>query len=192
MAGDTGEPTRPLEEYRDYLCLLARQRLDPRLRGKLDASDVVQETLLKAHQALGQFRGRSDAELAAWLRQILARNLTDAVRALGAGVRDVGREKDLQARLDESSARLEAWLAADQSSPSEHVARQERLLRLAHALAQLPDDQRLAVELKHLHGLSVEQAAAEMGKSKAAVVGLLFRGVKKLRQLLDEPNPGEP
>jgi RNA polymerase sigma-70 factor (ECF subfamily) len=190
MAGDARRAPRPLEAYRNYLCLLARSRLGPRLRGKLDASDIVQQTLLKAHQARGQFRGGGDAELAAWLRQVLARTLADAARAFGAGMRDLGREQDVRARLDESSARLEAWLAADQSSPSEQAGRQEQLLRLAHALAQLPDDQRLAVELKHLHGRPVEEVGQEMGKSKAAVVGLLFRGLNRLRQLLDEPDPG--
>jgi RNA polymerase sigma-70 factor, ECF subfamily len=192
MTGEAHEPPRPLEKYREYLSLLARTRLDPRLRGKCDASDIVQQTLLKAHQSLDQFRGRSEGELAAWLRQILANHLTDAMRAFGPGRRDLAREQSLQAGLEESSARLEAWLAADQSSPSQHAVRQEQLLRMSRALAELPDDQRQAVELKHLHGFSVEEVGRQMNKSKAAVVGLLFRGMKKLRLLLEEPEPGEP
>jgi RNA polymerase sigma-70 factor (ECF subfamily) len=192
MTEQAHEPPRLLEKYREYLSLLARTRLDPRLRGKLDASDLVQQTLLKAHQNLEQFRGRTEAELAAWLRQILANHLTDAVRAFGPGRRDLAREQSLHAALDESAQRLEAWLAADQSSPSQHVARQEQLLRLTEALAELPDDQRQAIELKHLHGCSVEEVGRQMGKSKAAVVGLLFRGMKKLRLLLEEPDQDEP
>src|SRR5262245_15470551 len=186
MAGDTQQDPRPLEKYRDYLGVLARLRLDPRLRGKCDASDVVQQTLLKAHQKLEQLRDRSDAGMAAWLRQILANTLADALRDPRL------REQELWGGLDESSARLEARLAAEQSSPSQRVGRQEQLLRMASALARLPDDQRWAVELKHLQGLSVEEVAREMGKSKAAVVGLLFRGMKKLRMLLEESDPGEP
>jgi RNA polymerase sigma-70 factor (ECF subfamily) len=107
---------RKVERFGAYLRLLARLHLDPRLRGKLDPSDVVQQTLLHAHQALGQFRGRSEGELAAWLRQILARNLAMAVRDLARARRDVAREQPLEAALADSSARLEAWLAAPHTS----------------------------------------------------------------------------
>src|SRR5262245_49403942 len=151
MAGEARKLPRPLEEYRDYLCLLARLRLDPRLRGRVDPSDVAHDALVRAVQRLEQFQGPGDAELAAWLRQILANTLADEVRKALARKRDLGREQALQNALDESSARLEVWLAAEQSSPSERAARQEQLLRLAAALARLPDDQRQAVELKHLH-----------------------------------------
>jgi RNA polymerase sigma-70 factor (ECF subfamily) len=167
---------------------LARLRLDPRLRGKLDASDVAQTALAKAHQARGQFRGRSAGELAAWLRQILANALADAARG---GLREAAREQALRVGLDESSARLEAWLAADQSSPSHLASREEQLLRLAQALAGLPAEQREAVELKHLHGCTVEEVGRRLGKSKAAVVGLLFRGMRKLRLLLGEAEGGD-
>ena len=175
-----------LERCREYLCLLARLQLSPRLRGKLDASDVVQQTLLKAYEKKDQFRGRSNAELIAWLRQILANHLAQAARTFGAEARDLAREHSLEANLEDSSARLESWLAADQSSPSQRVLRDEQLLRLAQALAELPTDQRLAVELHHLQGYPVAEVGRQMGRSRAAVVGLLFRGLKKLRQLLDD------
>src|SRR5262245_31447323 len=82
-----------LERYRAYLRLLARLHLDRRLQGKLDPSDVVQQTFLQAYRALDQFRGRTEAELAAWLRQILAHNLAHAARDLGRDKRDVAREQ---------------------------------------------------------------------------------------------------
>src|SRR5438876_11796167 len=122
-----------LDQFRSYLHLLARLHLDPRLRGKLDASDMVQQTLLQAHQARDQFRGSSEGERAAWLRQILARNLAHAVREFGRDNGDVAREHSLEAALDASSARLEPWLAAEQSSPSQCAERNEQAVRLAEA-----------------------------------------------------------
>ncbi len=181
----TSEPDLPsidLEKYRDYLRLLARMEMDPRLQAKLDPSDLVQETLLKAHQALGQFRFRSEEEVAAWLRKILVNALIDAVRQFGTAARDINLERS----LEESASRLEAWLGAEHSSPSERAERNELLLRLAGALDRLPADQRMAVEWKHLRGESLEAIAREMNRSVTAVAGLLRRGIVRLHALLTE------
>lgn len=175
-----------LEHYRDYLRVLARLQLAPPLRGKLDPSDLVQQTLLKAHQALGQFRGRSPAELAAWLRQILARTLANAARDLGRGRRDVTLERSLERSLDESSARLEAWLVAEQSSPSQRAERDEETLLLFRALADLPEAQREALLLKHCQGWSLAEIARHLDRSTTAVASLLQRGLKQLREHLRE------
>ena len=115
----TGDDSgRDLERFRSYLLLLARTRLDPMVRAKVGASDVVQQTLFEAHRDLAQFRGRTVDEQAAWLRQILARNLANVVRDLRRDKRDVAREQHLRAVLEESAAQLEVWLADEQSSPS--------------------------------------------------------------------------
>jgi RNA polymerase sigma-70 factor, ECF subfamily len=182
--------SRPLEEYRDYLQLLARLQLGTRLRSKLDSSDIIQQTLLKAHEKRDQFQGQSEAERTAWLRQILAHTLADALRKFGAGARDVSLERSLQSALEDSSARLEGWLADDLSSPSQQAQRKEQALRLAEALVQLPEDQRLAVELHHLQGCTLAEVGARMQRGKRAVAGLLFRGLKRLRQLLGSEHLG--
>jgi RNA polymerase sigma-70 factor (ECF subfamily) len=183
MPHDARPQPRPVEDYRDYLRLLARMQLDPRLQGKIDPSDVVQQTLVKAHQHRDQFHGDNEAERAGWLRRILANTLIDAARKFQ---RELRLERSLEQAVDASSARLEAWLAAEQSSPSEQADRQEQLLHLARALGELPDDQRTVVELHHLRGLSVAEVAGGLGKTDAAVAGLLRRGLKKLRELLRE------
>jgi RNA polymerase sigma-70 factor (ECF subfamily) len=183
----TAEPDeRPLEGYRDYLRLLARTQLGTRLQAKLDASDVAQQAILQAHEARWQFRGTTEAEKLAWLRAILANVLAAAARRFEASARDVGRERSLEGGLELSASRLECLLVGDQTSPSQRAVRCEELLLLAAALTRLPEDQRQVVELHHLKGLPVAEVAAQMGRSRAAVVGLLFRGLKKLRQLLRE------
>jgi len=183
---------RHLEGYREYLLLLARLQLGTRLQSKLDASDIVQQTILQAHANRGQFRGTTEAEWLAWLRVILANALAAVARQFDTGARDLARERSLEAELEQSSSRLENLLAADQTSPSERVVRGEELLRLARALGGLPDDQRRVIELHHLKGLPVAEVAAEMGRTRPAVVGLLFRGLKILRELLREPEEGRP
>jgi RNA polymerase sigma-70 factor (ECF subfamily) len=180
-----------LEAYRDYLRLLARLQLGSRLRAKLDASDVAQQTILQAHEKRAQFRGTTEAERLAWLRAILANVLAAAARRFDAKARDLGRERSLETELELSSSRLESLLAVDQTSPSERAVRGEELLRLAGALARLPDDQRRVVELHHLKGLTVLEVAQAMGRTRPAVVGLLFRGLKKLRELLRDQPEGE-
>jgi RNA polymerase sigma-70 factor (ECF subfamily) len=183
MTDSTASPQRSLERYRSYLLLLAGLQLDARPRGKIDPSDVVQQTLLEAHAKLGQFQG-DDSALAAWLRQALVNNLRDAWRALRREKRDVRREQALDEAVAQSSARLEGMLAAEQSSPSEQAVRSEELLRLADALTQLPEAQRQAVVLHHLQGCSLSETAGHLGRTDAAVAGLLHRGLRRLRELM--------
>jgi RNA polymerase sigma-70 factor, ECF subfamily len=170
---------RDLEPYRDYLRFLARILMDPRLRGKFDPSDVVQETMLRAHRNLAQFRGTTEAEFRSWLRTILSRLLANAAcRPEGPG----------QGSIEESSARLEALLFAAEASPSDAAIRLEDLQRLEAALDRLPAEQREVVVLHHLHGKPVKDIAREMNRTVASVAGLLRRGLDNLRNLLDPPH----
>jgi RNA polymerase sigma-70 factor (ECF subfamily) len=182
------DPTRDafdLARYREYLRLLARSSIDPRLWAKVDPSEVVQEVLLKAHAALDQFRGRTEQELVAWLHTIFNNTLANALRANG---RRHGLVSASLSDLSESSSAQPANVPADTGlAPGELAAYNEQLLRLATALKWLPDDQRAVVEMKYLHGLSVAEISERTGRTRGSVMGLLYRGVRALRALLGEP-----
>jgi len=173
-----------LERFRNYLRFLAQIQLDHRLRAKLDASDIVQQTLLEAYQARERPAAQDVPAQAAWLRRIFSHNLANAVRDVTRAKRDVRRERSLETAIEESSARMEAWLVAEQSSPSGRAEKNELLLRLIEALDQLSPDQQEAIVLHHLKGQSLSELARHFGRSPAAVAGLLHRGLKKLQDLL--------
>jgi RNA polymerase sigma-70 factor (ECF subfamily) len=185
MKSETASRPPTLDRFRSYLVLLARWHWNSRLQGKIDPSDVVQQTLLQAWEGRKDFRGQTDAEWRAWLRRILTRCLADLARDFGRQKRDAGKERSLDAAVAESSARLEAWLDDQKSSPQERAERNEQLLQLAEALAELPEAQQEAVTLHHLHGLSVAEIGQSMGRSPTAVAGLLKRGLRTLRTRLD-------
>ena len=174
-----------LDRYRSYLLLLARMQLDARPRLKLDASDIVQQTLLEAHAKRDQFQGHKEA-FAAWLRKSLANNIRDSLRRARRQRRDVTREQSLEAALDQSSERVAACLAADQTSLTGRVIRNENLLRLSHAILALPELQRDAVVLHHLQGWKLADVAQHLKKTEAAVAGLLHRGLRRLREIMRE------
>lgn len=175
-----------LERHRAYLMLLARARILPVNGRRVDASDIVQQTLMDAFSKREQFRGSSEAELTAWLREILKNNLLDELRHEQCEKRDIRREKLLGEIIDESMTRADVWLAAVQSSPSQRVSKEEDLLRLSEAMELLPVAQREAIVLHHLQGLKLAEVAKQLGRSEPAVAGLLFRGLNKLHQQLSE------
>lgn len=175
-----------LESYRGYLWALAHAQLDRQLRGKLDAADIVQQTLLKAHAGLSELRDRNPNVLVAWLRQILTSVLTDEIRHLHRDKRDVAREQSLAADLNQSAIGMEQWLVADQTSPSMAAQRNEQLLHLANLLLALPVDQREVVILKHLRERTLQQIAEETQRTVPAVAGLLRRGLATLREVMEK------
>lgn len=193
-AGETGALGSLLEMYSSYLLLLARVRIGQRLQGKVDAADVVQETFLEAHRNFLNFRGTSEGEFVAWLRQILAANLANLVRRfLGTQGRDVRLERQLAGELDQSSQALGQGLAALQSSPSQQAARREQAVLLADALGRLPENYRDVIILRHVEGLAFAEVARRMGKTVDSVEKLWVRSLARLRQLLggaDDPGTG--
>lgn len=175
-----------LEEYRRYLTVLAGVHLPHELRGKLDPADIVQQTLLRACAAAGEVKATDAAGLAAWLRRILANELHDALKHFRRDRRDVGRERSIEDDLDRSASGLAGWLAAEGTSPSGKAIRHEQLLRLADALAGLPEVMREVVVLKHCQGWTLRQIADRIGKSVPAVASYLRRGLEQLRRTLRE------
>lgn len=186
-AGDSPALGRLLERYRAYLRLLARVQIGRRFQGKVDESDLVQEACLGAYRDFPQFRGTTEGEFLAWLRQILASLLANVVRHYqGTQRRDIRLERQLTSELDQSSQALEHALAAPHSSPSQQASRREQSVLLAEALGRLPDDWRELLILRHLEGLTFPEVAARMGRTIDTVKKLWPRALAGLRQLLDE------
>jgi len=181
----TGDPSRRcrLEEYHGYVYYLVRQNCPAHVARQVEHGDLVQDVLLKAWAADPDFSQRSDGERLSFLRKTCSSVLIDTIRRYDR----VKRKVTLDQTLDDSSARLEEWLVAVQSSPSQRASNHEQLLRLAQALGELPENQRQAVELHHLKRRSLAETAEMMGISAPAAAGLLRRGLGTLRDRLVEP-----
>ena len=181
-----GALDRLLESYRNYLRLLARIGIDSSLRAKADPSDLVQETLIKAHQHFEQFQGQTEAELIAWLRRILTRNLADLVRRFKAGgARSVRREQSMDDLFGATSRVMLDLVARNGHSASQSAQRRELSIILADALAELAADHREVVVLRTLEGREWEEVARVMDRSPGAVRLLWARALKKLRPLIE-------
>jgi len=186
-AGTDADLGSLLDLYRNYLRLLARLEIGRRLQGKLDASDLVQETFLEAHRHFARFQGSSEPQLVSWLRQILAAKVANLLRHyLGTQGRDVRLERELEAELDNSSRMLGAELIAPLSSPSQRAVRREQAVLLANALERLPDDYREVIVLRHLEGRSFPEIAQRMQRSVDSVQKLWLRGLSRLRRAFGE------
>ena len=176
-----------LLRYRSWLQLLARVQIDRGLQGKLDSSDAAQQVLLEACRTFPQFRGTTQAELTAWLRQILVHVLAhEARRYAGTQQRAIDREVSLEQQLAESSQRLASGPPADSARKPARPRRHEEELRLAEVLARLPEDYREVIVLRNLQGLSHEEVAERMGRSAGAVRMLWVRALSRLRRELGQ------
>ncbi len=180
---DHQDPPQPpaIERYRSYLLLLAQAQVGNRVTVKVDASDMVQQAMLKAHEARGEFKGREPAELAAWLRRILAHTIANAVRDLRRAKRDIALERSLEAGMEDSSGRMASWIADRRAGPASRVAGAEQLVLVADAVAALPEAQRTAILLKHCRAMPLAEVAREMNRTPASVASLLRRGLAELR-----------
>ncbi len=184
-AGDQAALGRLLELYRNYLRLLARSLIRPPLQVQLDASDLVQETFLKAHREFAQFAGGEERELVSWLRQILVRTLANQAKHHKTRRRDHRRQESLDVLLDRSSLAIQEQLADSIASPSSHAARCEQAVLLADALARLPADYREVFILRNLEQIPVDEIAARMDRSPNAVRKLWGRAMVTLKQALE-------
>lgn len=186
-AGRPGALGELLERHSNYLRLLARLHLRRFPGCKEDAADVLQETLIAAHHGFDQFRGENEASWLAWLRRILANRLSNIARKyLATRQRDARREVNLQKDLDASSAGLSSILEDGGPTPSAVVMGREIAVRLADAMAKLPDDYREVLVLRNLEEKSFPEIAAQMGRSLDSVKNLWARAVAKMRQAVGE------
>jgi RNA polymerase sigma-70 factor (ECF subfamily) len=175
-----------LEQYRHYLYLLARARMGRLLQGRVDPSDLVQETFLVANRDFDAFRGTTEAELVGWLRKILVARLADQIRRhVKAKARDLRLERRLADELDRSSQNLEKALPARHGSPSDHAVQRERAVLLAEALKELPTDYEEVIVLRHLEGLSFAEVARRMNRTVNSVEKLWVRALARLRRTLE-------
>lgn len=185
--GTTDALGQLLDRYGNYLGLLARVQVGRRLQGKIDPADLVQETFLEAHRHFPGFRGQSEPEVAAWLRQIMAGVLSNQLRRyLGTQGRDLRLERELAGELDRSSQALDRGFADPGPTPSKLAVGRERAVLLADALGRLPDDYREAIVLRNLEELPFAEVATRMKRSEDAVQKLWVRALAKLRAALDE------
>jgi RNA polymerase sigma-70 factor, ECF subfamily len=182
---DAGLPADPrtawLLKHAAWLRVLARQELNQRFTGKLDPSDIVQQTLLEAWQGWERLQARAEPQRRVWLKQILAHQLAKFVRHYqGTQKRDLTRELAIDASLDRSDARLEQMLQGREPSPSAAAMQQEQRLELAQALETLPEDYREVIQLRNLEELTHAQVAERMQRSEAAVRMLWLRALAEL------------
>jgi RNA polymerase sigma-70 factor, ECF subfamily len=180
--GDSAATDLLLHRYRPYLRVVCSLQLPQLCQKREDESDIVQHTLMDATRGLPEFRGETEAEFEAWMARLLERNILQSVRRHTAGKRDVRREVINQNPHD--SATLIWHAEAQESSLSSKMFRGEAALQLAQALEQLPDEQRIAVELRYLGQQSLKSIAEYMTKSTGAVAGLIRRGVESLREIV--------
>jgi RNA polymerase sigma-70 factor (ECF subfamily) len=185
-AGDSAALGQLLELYHNYLRLIARSMMGTALGLKLDASDLVQETFLKAHRQVAEFGGAEEPAFIAWLRKILVRTVAAQAKYYHAAVRNQRREVPLEDLLDRVGGAAQQALADSLPSPSSVAVRRERGVLLADALVKLPADYRTVFVLRNIEHIPFNDIAARLGRSPGAVRVLWTRAMQRLSALLEE------
>jgi RNA polymerase sigma-70 factor (ECF subfamily) len=179
-SGTSSDVGQLLESTRRYLLLVANRSMDAQLQQKIAPSDLVQETFIDAHRDFVRFTGDSEAELFAWLCQILTHKAADAGRKFrGTSKRNIAGEQPLAAG---SSPGFD--VASKDPSPSGYAIDNENQRRLEDALKKLPADYREVIELRSLARLSFAEVGRRMGRSDDAAGKLWFRAIQQLREEL--------
>ncbi len=173
-----------ISSYQQYLTALAAANLRPQLRPKCGVSDIVQMTLMKAVSRKSSLNSSNPNVVSAWLRTILANTIADLEKRYLADKRDIRREQEIQANIEQSHAGLAAIIPGDQTSPSMVAAKNEVSHHLASALQRLPEELRQVVVLKHLNARTIQEISEQLGKSGPAVASYLRRGLARLRELM--------
>jgi len=189
QSGDEQAQNALMQRCRSYLHLIARTQLQSWLQRKVDASDLVQETMLDAHQGFAKFRGKTEGEWLAWLKQILTHNMADFVRQYRAGTkRDINKERPILSPV--RSTQFPLQISQDDPSPSENIIAIEQQIRIAEAIAQLPEDYQQVIQLRNLDALPFAEIAVLMQRTRPAVQMLWLRALRKLKDQLDLDTAG--
>lgn len=173
-----------IAEYcRGYLLAVAHDELDDTLKPKVAVSDVVQETFVRAQQGFADFRGKSEAELLAWLRRILLNQIVDVRRSYRQSQkRSVNREVLL--RLHESTQMRGVELSDGQLSPASAAVVEDELAKLRGALLELPENYSRVLQMRNWEQLSFVEIAEREGGSPDSVRMLWNRAVTKLGEIM--------
>ena len=180
-----------LAMYHSYLRLFSRVQIDRRLQGKADVSDLVQETCALAYDAFEDFRGETEQEFLAWLRQILISRLARLIRRYQTQARDVRLERELGEALDRSSV-VASEIVSSRSTPSRRASRREEAVLLANAIADLDEVHREIIVLHHFEDLPFGTIAERLGRTEEAVKKLWVRGLAALKRRIEEHFHGWP